>query len=238
METSQNNKYLAVDDRWAIFSTNSMEEHIHKNVVKGVFDKNVPKDIVDDFKTIEYQQVYSYYHWPLMDEALNKALRLLEMSIKLKAKQLDISLKKQDSKPLDKSLNHLINEVCANEPLIELRETIHHLRNLRNQTTHKDSDSYMGGTGGMVKRQLMRLVNLINDLFLDPEELKVKLISEKTERELFVNNYLDSLILSPPLTKDILVNEAIWAWEKNKYMDKLWLSMTKGLPVITLEIDK
>ncbi|WP_157359712.1 hypothetical protein [Algoriphagus mannitolivorans] len=228
---------MAIDERWVIFNTNSLEEHIHKNVVKGIFHKHVPKDIVDDFKTIEFQQVYSYYHWPLMDEALNKGLRLLEMSIKLKAKESGIALKTPDSKPREKSFNHLINEVCKGEPLTQLKETIHHLRNIRNFTTHKDSNSYLGGIGGMVNRNLMRLVNLINDLFLDSEELKVKLISEEAERALFVKDFLESLTMTPPLTKELFANEAEWAYEEKKYMDNLWLSMTQGLPVISLKID-
>jgi hypothetical protein len=238
METDRYREYLAIDERWAIFSTDSLEEHIQKNVVRGIFYLNVPKDIVDDFKTIEYQQVYAYYHWPLMDEALSKGLRLLEMTIKLKAKELQIPLRTSGLKPKDKSFNQLINEVCKGEPLIQLKETIHHLRNIRNFTTHKDSNSYLGGMGGLVKRNLMGLVNLINDLFLNPEELKVKLISEKAERELFVKDFLDRLIISAPLIKDDFANEAQWAYEEEKYMGKLWLRMTQGLPVILLKIDK
>lgn len=237
MRTVQYREYIAIDERWAIFSTDSLEEHIQKNVVRGIFHKDVPKDIVEDFKTIEYQQVYSYYHWPLMDEALNKGLRLLEMAIKLKAEESRLALKTLDAKPREKSFNLLINEVCKMEPLIQLKETIHHLRKIRNFTTHKDSNSYLGRTGGMVKRNLMCLVNLINDLFLDPEELKVKLISEEAERALFVKDYLDRLTTSPPDTKVLYTNEAHWAYEENKYMDKLWLSMTQGLPIISLKID-
>lgn len=238
MEKDKYREYLAIDECWAIFNTNSLDEHIHKNVVKGVFHENVPKDILDDFKTIEYQQVYSYYHWPLMDEALNKGLRLLEMAIKLKAKESGIELKTLDAKPREKSFNQLINEVCKMEPLTQLKKTIHHLRDIRNFTTHKDSNSYFGGMGGLVKRNLMRLVNLINDLFLNPEELKLKLISEEAERALFVKDYLDRLSTSLPDTKDLFTDEAHWAYEENNYMDKLWLSMTHGLPVISLKIDK
>lgn len=233
METDHNIEYLAIDERWAIFSTNSLDEHIQKNVVRGVFHKNVPKDVMDDFKTIEYQQVYSYFHWPLMDEALNKGLRLLEMAIKLKAQESGIALKTPDAKPREKSFNQLINEVCKGEPLTQLRETIHHLRNIRNFTTHRDSNSYLGGTGGMVKRNLMRLVNLINDLFQDSELLKVNLSSEKVERILFEKAYLDRYTIFPPLTKDDFVNEAQWTYEENKYMDKLWQNMTQGRPTIS-----
>jgi len=221
MEASQSTEYLASDDRWVIFDTNSIEEHIQKNVVKGVFEKSVPVDIVTDFKTIEYVQVYAYYHWPLMDEAMSKGLRLLEMAIKLKAKELGIPLRSSGLKPRDKNFNQLINEVCIEEPLIQVRETIHFLRGLRNMTIHRDSDSYIGGTGGLIIRNLMRLVNLINEMFLDPEKLKVKHISEKPERELFIKNYLGSLIISPPFMKEDFVNEAEWAFEVDMYKRKL-----------------
>lgn len=238
MKANQDKTYFAVDDRWAIFGTNSIDEHIHKNVVKGVFDDTVPKEIIGDFKTIEYQQVYAYYHWPLMDEALSKGLRLLEMAIKLKAKDLEIPLRTTGLKPKDKNFNQLIREVCAEEPLIQLSETIHHLRSLRNILTHMDSNDFVGGTGGIVKRNLMRLVNLINDLFLAPEELKNKLDSEKASRAEFVKDYLDKLVPSPPFTKDFFAVDAHWAFEENKYMDKLWLKMTQGMPVISFENKK
>lgn len=238
MEASQDKTYLAIDDRWEIFGTNSIDEHIHKNVVKGVFDDTIPKEIIGDFKTIEYLQVYAYYHWPMMDEALSKGLRLLEMAIKLKAKELEIPLRTSGEKPKDKNFSLLIREVCADEPLIQLRETIHHLRNIRNRTTHRESHYYLGGTGDIIKRNLMRLVNLINDLFLDPEELKVKLISEEAERALFVKNYLDRLTISPPLTKENFTDVAEWAFEEKKYMDKLWENKIKGLPVISFKTDK
>jgi hypothetical protein len=237
MEANQEKTYLAVDDRWAIFGTNSIDEHIHKNVVKGVFDDTVPKEIIGDFKTIEYLQVYSYYHWPMMDEALSKGLRLLEMAIKLKAKELEIPLRPR-LKPKDKNFSLLIREVCAEEPLIQLRESIHHLRDFRNILTHMDSNDFVGGTGDIVKHNLMRLVNLINDLFLAPDELKSKLVSEKAERALFVKNYLDRLTISPPLTKDLFTGVAEWAFEEKKYMDKLWENKIKGLPVISFKTDK
>ncbi|MCR9015723.1 hypothetical protein [Aquiflexum gelatinilyticum] len=238
MEANQEKTYLAVDDRWAIFGTNSIDEHIHKNVVKGVFDDTVPKEIIGDFKTIEYLQVYAYYHWPMMDEALSKGLRLLEMAIKLKAKELKIPLQNSGEKPKDKNFNQLTNEVCAEEPLIQLKETIHHLRNIRNILTHTDSNDFVGGTGDIVKRNLMRLVNLINDLFLAPEVLKSKLVLEKAERAVFVKNYLNRLTISPPFTKEHFMGIAEWAFEEKKYMDKLWENKIKGLPVISFKTDK
>lgn len=224
MDASQNIEYLGVDERWEIFGTNSLEEHIQKNVVRGVFEKNVPKDIVDDYKTIEYQQVYSYYHWPLLDEALNKGLRLLEMAIKLKAKESGIALKSYAVKPKEKRFSQLIDEVCKEEPLLQLKETIHHLRNIRNFTIHKEANSYFGGLGGLVRRNLQRLVNLINDLFQDPEVLKFNLLSEKAESLLFVDTYLGTLTISPPLIKEDFKNEALWAFEEMKYKRMLKLA--------------
>jgi hypothetical protein len=39
MEANQEKTYLAVDDRWAIFGTNSIEEHIHMNIEKMPYEK-------------------------------------------------------------------------------------------------------------------------------------------------------------------------------------------------------
>lgn len=217
MGDSQPYKYLEPDGLWKVFGTNSMEEHIEKNVVRGVFQKAVPEDVINDFKTIEYQQVNAYYHWQLMDEALNKGLRLLEMAIKLKAKELKIELTTSGAKPKDKSFNALINEVCKLEPLDQLKDHIHHLRNLRNLTTHKDSNSFIGGTGGMAQRTLMRLVNLINDLFLDPEQLKINLRLQSAAREFFVNHYMENLDIDPPHLKPAFLNEAHWEFEIARY---------------------
>lgn len=217
MEKENSKEYLEPDNLWRVFGANSFEEHLQKNVVTGVFHFAVPEDIVNDFKTIEYQQVYAYHHWQLMDEALNKGLRLLEMAIKLKAKELKIELTTSGVKLRDKSFNTLINEVCKLEPLDQLKDHIHHLRNLRNLTTHKDSNSFIGGTGGMVQRTLMRLVLLINDLFTDSEQLKINLGLQSADREFFVNHYMENLDIDPPHLKPAFLSEAHWEFEIARY---------------------
>lgn len=84
--------YFEPDVRWEMSNITNKEQFENQVVVKGHFHDQVPAEVVDAFKTVEFLQAHSYYWWPMYDEAINKALRILEMSVKLKAKELNIPL--------------------------------------------------------------------------------------------------------------------------------------------------
>lgn len=168
-------KWYEPDNRWGLYDIKCEEEFIEKLVVTGKFHSKVPKDIIDAFDTVSYLLAHSYYHWPLQDEALNKALLIMEMGVKLKAKELGVDLKKGSR---DKRLVDLIEEVCQ-EKLKFLKHEFDRVRNMRNNAVHRDSYFYMGALG-MAKSNFMLFNNIINLLFLDLDDLE-KLIERKEQ---------------------------------------------------------
>lgn len=151
--------YYKPDDRWKMFGITKKELFEQQFVVKGCFHKGVPKDVKDAFITVEHLMAYAYYYWFLYDEAFNKALRLLEMAIKQKAKLKGIPLN-------NKSFDILINEICSESNNEQLKNSLHRARKIRNKQVHADSNSSSGLIGGK-DRNIKLFVNLLNELFLD-----------------------------------------------------------------------
>ncbi len=165
-------KYFEPDCRWELYQVFSVEEYIKQFVVKGKFHKGVPEDIQDAWKTVEYLLAHAYYHWPMYDEGFKKALLNIEMAVKLKAKEKDISLKEEPTKAgmvFDKKLSKLIHEVFNGEYYQVLRNEIDRARNIRNFQVHPDRNTYTGPIGN-IKGNLMFLINALNDIFRSNEE--------------------------------------------------------------------
>lgn len=161
------------DARWYLHTT-SREDFVTNYVVEGKFHKDVPEDIVKSFETVTYLLAHSYYHWPMFDEAFSKALLIMEMAIKLKAKQLKIDLKSPANKKgitYDKKLSKLINEICLNEELSFLKADFDRARNIRNNKMHPDRHSF-AGVMSFAHSNIRLFINIINLLFLEPEKLK------------------------------------------------------------------
>lgn len=160
---------------WDIFGINSREEFVTKFVVEGNFNKNVPEDISKSFVTVSYLLAHSYYHMPMFDEAFSKALLIMEMAVKLKAKQLNIDLKLPPNKKgvsFDKKLSKLIDEICLNEELLFLKPDFDRARSIRNNKMHPDKHSF-AGIMSYADSNIRLLVNIINLLFLEKEQLNV-----------------------------------------------------------------
>ncbi len=166
--------YYKADSRWKIHNINSKEEFVKQYVIKGKFHENVPKDIVDAYTTVEYMLAHSYYWWPMYDEAFLKVLMLLETAVKIRAKSLSIDLKVMNNKnkEFEKKLSKLIDEVCVKLDSDILKAQFHRAREIRNNFVHKDSNSYMGAMGG-IKESFYLFINLINELFLTKEQIKI-----------------------------------------------------------------
>jgi hypothetical protein len=166
-------EYYVADPTWEVFGIKSREDYLERNVIPGNFHSNVPEDIIKSFKTVTQLTAQAYYYYPLYDEALNKALRIFELAIKLKAKQL--SLKKE-------SLNNLINKLCKIQNLAHLQDTLHRARGIRNTHMHPENHS-SGWYMARGKGNIQMFSNLINEMFLKDDELEFY----KLEREKFKN---------------------------------------------------
>ncbi|GGG15506.1 hypothetical protein GCM10011344_15090 [Dokdonia pacifica] len=166
--------YYESDETWNALGIKTKEEFVEKYVVVGKFHDNVPDDIVKSYITISYIMAHSYFHYPMYDEAMSKALLVMEMAVKLKAKQLSIDVKLPPNKKgvvRDKNLSTLIDEMCAIDELSFLKSDFDRARNIRNMKMHPDQRSLMG-IAGRTNNNIMLFINIINQLFLDTKTLK------------------------------------------------------------------
>ncbi len=186
-------EYHNPDDRWDVFGCKNYQEYLSKYLVKGRFHKNVPKDVLDAFETIEYLQAHAYYYWPMYDEAVSKGLRTIEMAVKLRCEQLNISLQYFDfrkNKDVDKDFSRLIQDVVKAERSKKQANILEFSRILRNIFMHPKANSFAGGIG---MHNLIHFVNAINILFA--EEAKVKKIKEQTlQHQNLLNSFGNKLL--------------------------------------------
>jgi hypothetical protein len=182
-------KFYKPDSLWEVYNINSKEEFCKKINLSPKFHKDVPEDIVNEFKTVQYLIVLSYHHAGFLDEAVTKALVAIEIAIKLKAKELQIPLEyqtKKNSKPRSKLLFKLIEEVLTKINLLFLKPDFDRARNIRNSRVHKGSHTFMGVVGYPI-HNIRLFINLINQIFQEENQVKIinnknKLISEFSEK--------------------------------------------------------
>lgn len=185
-------KWLEPDVRWELFGMKSLEDFINSYVVVGKFHDQVPEDIVTAFETVSYLMVHSYYHYPMMDEAMTKALLIMEMAVKIKAKQSSIDLEtapNKKGKRNTKILKDLIDEVCEVNGLDFLKPDFDRVRDLRNSKMHPYRHSLMGAAG-MTTGNVMLFINIINFLFMEKaaiEQLIERRAQIKEVLEIFKN---------------------------------------------------
>jgi len=195
--------WFEVDQRWSLY-VESKEEYIEKFVIKGKFHQNVPRDIVDAFETVSYLMAHSYYHWPMYDEAMSKALLNMEMAIKQKAKLLNVATETTNvkGKVVNKKLVEITAGVLRDKHLQFLQDDFDRARNIRNSKMHPDNNSYIGAIGN-VQGNIKLFINLINLLFFDALQLQelndkrkqVKLDLSLFQRGLYILELDDNKIL-------------------------------------------
>lgn len=155
-------QYHTPDQRWTIWKADSYESFIKKFMVLGKFHKKVPSVVVDEYKIVERLLCYSYYHYPLLDEAFSKLTRVFESSIKLRQKELGLPIK--ENEPLEKRLKKI-------EPFTSptVFQDWHKVRKIRNYFAHPEAGKYMGIT---IVRGFYQMINIINLIFLDKSEIE------------------------------------------------------------------
>ncbi len=197
-------EYHQPDNRWEIFGLPDFETYRQKLVVKGLFHPSVPKDVVEAYEVAEYTMAHAYYHYPLYEEAFSKLLRITEMAVKLRCKQLGIELKSSGSS-FNKTLSTLINELCIAEPDKDLKPGLNMTRNIRNMFMHPDRHTY---SGAMCKGAIQSTITLLNEMFIPGpifipflkrhEEIKEELIDY--QKGLFVLEYQEKRYLIESVT--------------------------------------
>jgi hypothetical protein len=158
--------YHTPDNIWTIFSgVTDFESYAEKFVVKGRFHKDVPPEVVEGYAIAEHIMAHAYYHYPAMDEALVKLLRVLEMAVKMRCKELGITLEILDNKgkTRKKVLNALINELAAKEAAKPTKSTLIWLKDVRNYLMHPSEPSLFGS---VALGHIRQCVIMLNALFL------------------------------------------------------------------------
>ncbi|MEL7532951.1 MAG: hypothetical protein AAFN10_16655 [Bacteroidota bacterium] len=165
--------WYEADERWQILGVKSRDEYEAQFVIQGYFHEQLAEDIRKAWTTVVYLLAHAYYHWPIYDEGMSKALRTVEMAVKLKAQALGIALEYQDKKGKSrkKVLNQLIDEICQPAHLSFIKPLLNRARRLRNINSHPSQNSYMGGTGRSTDN-IKYIHNLCNTLFLDESRLQ------------------------------------------------------------------
>lgn len=166
MNHSKHIPYHTPDHTWTIFSgVTDFESYAEKFVVKGRFQKDVPPEVVEGYAIAEHIMAHAYYHYPAMDEALVKLLRVLEMAVKMRCKELGITLEILDNKgkTRKKVLNALINELAAKEAAKPTKSTLIWLKDVRNYLMHPSEPSLFGS---VALGHIRQCVIMLNALFL------------------------------------------------------------------------
>jgi hypothetical protein len=161
-------KYLIPDQRWNIWGIKSRDDFDEKVVTYGKFIEKVPEKIINDYSVVERLLWYSYYYYPLFDEALSKATRIFESAISQRI--YDLELDKQNKiKNLSQKIKKL-KPFVTDEVYLEWEKA----REVRNLFAHP----IPGSLFGMVFGAPLQMVNIINCIFLE------KKVFEKNEQKL------------------------------------------------------
>ncbi len=163
--------YHEPDSIWLSFQgITDFESFITTLVMAAQFHQNVPEAVTKSYRVAEHLMAYSWYHYPVIDEALVKLLRTMELAIKLRCEQLGIPLHILDSKGTNrkKNLNSLIDELKKIEPDKDIAGILHWLRGVRNYLMHPDRETLFGTIALNHIRQCLIMYNalfLSNDVF-------------------------------------------------------------------------
>ena len=155
-------EWFKPDDRWRMFGgVKTRKEFLDRYVIESRFHNDVPEEVIESYKTAQYVMAHAYYHWPMYDEAYKKLLGIFEMSIKMRAVELGIDIKKSEGKPKD--LGPLINQMFKPSMRPELNRWSERIRFLRNSFFHPTTHSYGGGL--LANGAIIDLINLVNMVF-------------------------------------------------------------------------
>ena len=211
----QEMNYLKPDEIWEIFDIKSEDDFREKYLLKGKFHPLVPEKIINEYKIVERLTYYSYFNYPLIDEAFSKSTRIFEASITLK---LEISgLKKDRFETLDSKLKRL-KELYSND----LFEQWKIAKKFRNDFAHREAGALIGI---ILMNAFKNNLNLINSIFLESstilnKENDLKNLLQQSEhlvKGLFILEYKKTKILisgARPFITGIINNlgKSLWVF--------------------------
>jgi hypothetical protein len=206
------------DKRWGIWNIRAHEDFVKNFMVSGKFHGKVPPQIVEEYNIVERLICYSYYHYPLIDEAFAKATRIFEIAVNLKLKELNIP-KTKGYEPLNSKIKKIASYTSPS--LITEWEKA---RKVRNIFAHPEPGKL---AGIIVVRGFYQMVNILNLMFIDKIEIEenenllddLKRKAEPLKKGLFIldiennpNKYLIWSVIPYSLFKINNIEKSFWVF--------------------------
>ncbi len=153
----KNNNFLP-DTSWNSFGIKNLNDFMIKQFVPKNCHKEVPEQIIKELEFSEKLQEHSYFYYPMYCDAFSRQTRIFEMAIKSRSKTLNIDTR-------NKSLKNLIDTISVNYNE-DYKTKLDWGRKMRNYNAHPEKTSLYGI---VLKMPLIRMTNIINDVFRDPD---------------------------------------------------------------------
>jgi hypothetical protein len=157
-------RYHLPDPTWEIWNINNHDEFIEKFMVKGKFHQKVPAEIIKEYAVVERLICYSYYYYPIIDEAFAKLTRLFESAVKLRLNELGL---------IDNGRHgNLIDKLRKLKPYTtdQAYQKLNKVREIRNVFAHPEANQFFGIA---IHKAFISIINLLNILFLDKSILEL-----------------------------------------------------------------
>lgn len=186
-DTTLQHYWFAVDPTWSALGYATLESYLQTWVPQPSFHALVPEDVHKAYRTTCYLFANAWHHYPMYDQGLQHLLGTMEMSVKMRAEQLAITLSStaKQGKSGVPTLNNLIEQVCQHHQARDLKQKLHWARKIRNYHAHPERYSY---APVMMLQAVVPLLNLLNELFIEPS------LATQTEQYLTtLNEQLHSL---------------------------------------------
>lgn len=139
----------------------SLEVFVKEKIPQIQFYKEVNSDVQEAFQVIHSLLVHSYFEYLFVDVAVNRALQVFEMALKLRYKELNDGKNWNKRKTL-KSLIAWFSERKYFEN--DDQDFLDRIRHTRNYLVHPESHTFAGSVGFP---WIGSIVDLINDLYED-----------------------------------------------------------------------
>lgn len=164
-------KYLTP---WGLFSDRTFEEYCSQ-IPDFYFRKEVPEDVLKSFGVVTSLLAHSYFNYLYIDEAYSKALRVLEMAMKIRLIELGENAKEWMFYKMSKRLLEL-NMFDSNSMVID------YTREVRNYFSHP---VHFSSAGIVYWNRISGIPRLINELYED--------VDLRDERQKLKQSFIDLL---------------------------------------------
>jgi hypothetical protein len=179
-------EFLQADRRWTVWGCQSHEQYLEKYFLPGKFHSAVPEKVKEAYHTVERLIAYSYFYYPMTEEAGSKVSRIFEMAVRIRAQELGIATDKitKAGKIQPENLSVLIDNLRKYpESDQEWGEEWVDFKSLRNLYAHPGGPNYGGAVNLMA---IVPMINIINSIFITTDWFKatrerVKALQDRAE---------------------------------------------------------